>query len=603
MATYDSLNTQFDASYYHQAKKSLVMLSKIRNIEFRIRQGCEIPEAPQEVWSVRSSVSPPNVPSKSIDLSPLKCVEFSEMIISAERVSYSEREVWVVCTGWISIASIVPLHLRNYAVEENLISSEPRIRHNIPDIAIAAKLSNTMAGEHSYYNSLPLQENTGFPVSLHSRFAVTPDRRSLRLEDKGGDWNRFLASACFPTLYFFMLEKLAQNPKDEPMYYTYWPNSTSHHNEISQCLQTAFWHQLPASSRSLFPSGKLRTSISGTIFDVRNPIARAQPDSVLGLVQALRPEHVVVTAPNVLRGLVQLRSCSNEHADGSIAFLDSAYVRGLLCEDLAESITNTKFTDAELNNILNFSRGTDSLETLDGCWVLRLDDGRAARLQIRNKDQPQITKVYYVVDTQGYNLLKDIIPGSLVNPFAFGTDISKLNSLFNIQRLDGSAIDLLLEAKLKVEPIKRFTSEDGDWLNRLSRYISSKGFVVHFYNQRPTLPLSNTPDTFISFEACDTLPIMPPLDRTVSLLNIAKLLPDLHILANEALQYKPLAAKVRTWHVDERFLECLYRMVNGNCIDLQSVLKERLREMDFMVQYEMNLGLIIAVAGNLCKFI
>ena len=574
------------------------MLSNIRNIEFRTREDCEIPDELQQVWSVCSSVSPSNGYHENVDSSPFQRVEFSEMSISTKRVSVARRVTWVVCKGWIGVDSIVPNHLRNFAVEENLISSGPGIKQIIPDIAIAAKLSNTSAGQHNYYNSLPVQEETRLPVSCHSRFAVTPDRRSLRREDKGGDWNRFLANACFPNLYFFLLEKLAQNRKAESNYYGYWPSPSSLDHEISECLRTAFWRQITASSRSLFLSDKLRTAISSTIFDVRTPIATRQSDPVLALVQSLRPQHVIVTAPNVLQGLLQLRSSSNEHADGRIALLNSSYIRDLLREDLTESIITTKFTATELKSILNFAKGTDSFETLCNCWALRLDDGRTARLQTRNKDQSHISEVYYTIDTVGYSLLKGIIPGSLVNPFAFGIDISKLKSLFNIQLLDGPAIDLFLEEKLKAELIKTFTTEEGGWLSRLSHYISSKGFVVHFYDQRPTLPLSNIPNTFISLEACDRLPVMPPLDGT-HLLNIAKRLPDLHVLANEACRYKPLADKVlRTWDIDERFLECLYRMVNGNCLELRSVLKERLSGLELTVQPTMNQQLIRSNCGK-----
>ena len=77
------------------------------------------------------------------------------------------------------------------------------------------------------------------------------------------------------------------------------------------------------------------------------------------------------------------------------------------------------------------------------------------------------------------------------------------------------------------------------------------------------------------------MPIMPFIQNE-TLSQIADNL-GLYILSN-INSYEPLVKMVGTWSVEERFLECLYRLVKGKCADLEDMLRENLNESHLKVK-------------------
>jgi len=558
------------------------MLKRVNNISFHLRYSTAIPER-NSVWSVSSTHSPAQKYTKN-EVTPFSSVEFSSLDILLNRAGSDHREKWIIHWGYVSAESIKPPQLRKLIVEERLIASEDRMKKdNIPDVAVAAKLSgSTQLREHHYYNSLPLPEKIGFPVSFHSRFAITPDRRTLRVDS---DWNKFLATSCIPTLYFVLLETLLCQPEYNFESYDHWPGTRNQKlHSLCHTIQTSFWTQLLNSRYELFSDSRgLRQPIDHTIFDLRSADFRSDEyNSVLSLVQLLRPSQVITNAEKVWKGLLQ----NSDQLDiSTVAKLDSAYVQALLRQKSAKSILESSVDDSGLRNILKFCLTSGKLEELDQCWALRLDDNSISQFQLLKTSNKGKTKIYYLVDKYGYNLLKGLVPGSLINPDACpfqNSETSELSALFNVQRLNGTAIDTIVRAKLGPDSIKTYENAEATWVRNIAGYTSSNSMAVEFYRTLPTIALSNRPNTFISLEACESLPILPPI-MSVGLRKIADKL-GLYVLGNTH-SYRPLAEMVRAWAIEERFVECLRRVVNSNCSSLENILRDKLDKDDVEVSF------------------
>lgn len=257
-----------------------------------------------------------------------------------------------------------------------------------------------------FYNSLPLQAPCGLPVNLHGRFVVTPDRRSLRLDSKGGEWNNFLAVSCFPPLYSFFLESLFSVVTDADDYYSYWPVASLLENEISRSLQSAFWTQLIQCPRKLFGNTAHRVPLSHAIFDDRKLSQHpAQRDPVLLLVKYCLPSHVVVVSSGVIEALRSLQTANpNQQPKEALNFLDAAYLRSLIQWPEGECFMRNRFlfSDKGLRTVLEFAKADSPIEILEGCWILRLGNGHFDNVQIIQDK----AKVYYLVDKEGFELFK-----------------------------------------------------------------------------------------------------------------------------------------------------------------------------------------------------
>ena len=146
--------------------------------------------------------------------------------------------------------------------------------------------------------------------------------------------------------------------------------------------------------------------------------------------------------------------------------------------------------------------------------------------------------------------MNSISPDSLVSPDFLNLEVAKKWALIpnlNVQWLNDAAIDQFIHAKLTSRAIRRLSIEESTWISQVSRYISSKGYQVDFYRNYPTLPLS-TPDTFISMDGWDTLPILPPMGES-PFREIADKLPGLWMLSD--LNIEPLKDRLQDYVCDK----------------------------------------------------
>ena len=564
------------------------MLKNIQQIEFRMKSSSNEPlqyphsDAASE-WKVYSRTVKPDIVNTDFQLFQQIRASTLDVILEKPRLA-SLRDQWMVVEGWIAKDAIPSLPLRDFATQEHLICNGEVERRYIPDIAIAAQIGwLDREGGETFYNSLPLENKTGFPISLHSRFSITPDRRDLRSDGEGGEWNKFLADSCFPTLYFLILEHLLFVTKNPIYQDSYWPPVSKPEQYLSQRLHSAFWRQLPSCTRNIFDgSNESRpTPISRTIFDVRPPQHGSLNDPVLALVKRFRPSYGIVHSPRILTGLQSLQTTNPEHYS-AINFLNPSYVRSLLQDGAAETVmTSAQINDDDLRQILLFAKDNLKLHVLNGCWVLRLDNGGMSKVQTLDQEHVERVTIHYIVDNEGFELFESVSPGSLVKPGFLNPQIAKGWTLvhnLNVQRLDGAAIDRFVKKVLKSQAIRTSTPEESAWISRVSRYVSSKGHQVEFYRDYPALPLSK-PHTFVSIDGWDTLPILPPM-RHGSFRRIADKLPGLYILSN--LNF--MEEKSQEMSLADRFVECLYRMVRGQCFKLEKLFRKKLTIADLMVR-------------------
>lgn len=586
---YSDLVQQLDYTYYRQAKRSLILLRNLKQIEFHVgSRGIKKQCAPSSLdrgfhirWIVADESDTDWVLDVSEDDIPLEDINSRNVCVRSERhrpAKSVEKDSWLVVTAFLSDKSLqLGGRSQNTAIRE--VSVPARTINSIPDLGMAAQLSTTSNGileECSYYSSLPLPAPTGLPVHCHGNFATSSDRRSVRIDGEGGEWNRSLADFCLPHLYFALLERLCV--RSQPHYYSYWPPADPAQNVITQRLQLSFWRKVRDSSRQLILSDdSISAPINRTIFGVR-PLISLPKSPVIRAVRLLRSSHVVVYRPGLNAGLFR-QSDGEQNSDNlnGIQVLNSSFVRELLREQSAKNVLNS-FDDASLKEILDFVMENDSIERLIGCYIWRVASGEILKIAPIGEAE---SKLAYIVDEEGYRLFSKMCPDVLVRPQIMRREILEkwdIGEGFTIRRLDGSFIDKFMGKRLRPLHIDTLQSPWKNFLSNVWNYVSTKKLTITFHETLPSLALSNGESKFVSAAAFDILPIMSSnMPHTLS--TICQKLKIFILAENRVEAIKTLIAD---WDHDERFLECLYRL-KGSAEHPPSSLLDPLTDTDIKV--------------------
>lgn len=599
---YSNLWKQLDETYFYQAKRSLVLLKNLKQIDFHLRTDGNLDEETalsidrtfHTQWKVVCETETNWTLDASQDETPLQDVKSINLLVISENSSYElpiEKESWLVVTGFISNVTLHESSFRDKA--EIMISDHNRGRiDSIPDVAVAVRVSAHPDLEaNSFYSSLPLPAPTGLPVNCHGHFAMSSDRRSIRIDGASGDWNRFLAESCLPYLYLALLEQLCI--RGEKRYYSYWPSPVLADNAITQALLSTFWRKVRYSTRTLILSeANVAVPISHTIFDGRefNSFGSGRNGAVVQAVRSLRPFYVVIYEPRLNAGLLR-QSEGEQYRDGlDVNVLNPAFVRELLRESLAKCVFSS-YEDDKLREILDFVLENGPLERLVGCYIWRLANGELVRMAPIEGEESRIA---YVVDDEGFRLFQGVAGDALIRPKTMKPEILEkwdLGNDFNIRRLDGSTIDNFVEASLPPHPIKIFSQSEKTWISDIWKYISAKQFSVRFYEKRPTLALANENSKFVSAEGLNTLPIMgsdvPP--------SLTKICSKLHVFILAQTTVEAVVNLSKNWDCQERFLECLLRL-KGNVEHIRTTILDPLGPEDVKVP-DVFLSLILQVVS------
>jgi hypothetical protein len=583
---YDILRNYLDVHYYDQARRSLIMLRRVNDIQYARRlfkyrvAGNVMNQSFDVMWTVASRVEPSTLYTEKDDVSQFKKVESRVLTVTATKMAVNPKtEKWMIVDAFMGTVSLsVPKGLKKFVTEERLIVTGDSDTRSVPDVAVAANITNSKDG-CLFYNSLPFEANCGLPVNFHSRFAMSPDRRSLRTDSKDGEWNTFLAKTCLPILYFIFSERLISTHHDIDVY-AFWPSkSIRTENEISSVLQSAFWDQLPRCARKVFltPTKSL-VPMSQAIFDTRDdrPNRDSNRDSVKSLVMAARPSYAIVNSPIVLSNLFPVSQGSTGKKPDLLC-LTPEYTRGLLREASVVEILKT-LADIDLKYILLFILDKRSnIETLIGCNILRLANGKFAKVA-ENATLCGLgrAKPLYIVDEQGYNLFKTISPDGIISPVVLDKDVLnklKLGESFNVCHMDGAVIDLLLKPRLGAEiDVKTFNLAESAWLTLLYDHVCTRKFTVTCYERHAIIPLSNKGgNTFVSMAFWNDPRLLPPVND-LNQRQIIDQFPNLHILANLNLVDMRRRATVDS---AQRFLGYLYSLTHEDFRAVEKMFRDK----------------------------
>jgi hypothetical protein len=563
---YADLWQQLDQDYFKQAKKSLALLTNLDEIEFRtcmVERGddSDFKRRFQYRWTVGVKEG------SLIQTGPDLCLD--EMPIENLRISYfdvsyrsapspsSSVDSWLVVSAFLSKDAFEQSCSLKDIPQKVFASGEG----SIPAVAVGVQLTENPLRNGNFYSSLPLPAPTGLPIHCHGHFAMSSDRRSIRIDGEAGRWNRYLAEQCLPHLYFALLEQLCL--KKTANYYAYWPKGVAS-NAISNDLVSSFWKNVPRSSRQvvLAPNGAAlplcRTILDGRVIPPVNGIVI---DPIANFVQASCTQDTVIQEPVLNDGLLY-RLDERLKFDQNLSVLTPAFVAELLRQEDAATILKS-VNSYGLRKIMDFVTELDdkSPDRILGCYIFRLANSDSVRLTRRNPD----SKALYLPDQEGFGLLNHLAPDRFIDPVPVcRRNWSFDDKMYNVRSLSGPIIDDLICTAFPAELIQTGKPPETTFIRRLWEYVLKKKFQVTFWQTRATLPLQHDISTFISMKAWDELAVMPPNISE----DMAKVCCSLkiHILRTSGLPAVVALEQATKNPRDERFLECILRS-QGNLID------------------------------------
>jgi len=126
--------------------------------------------------------------------------------------------------------------------------------------------------------------------------------------------------------------------------------------------------------------------------------------------------------------------------------------------------------------------------------------------------------------------------------------------------------------------VHTYQPTEAAFIGNLMRYVINKKFVITFHQSRPTLPVQNSPSTFVSMKGCTVLAVMPP-DIPKEMTKLCQSL-KIHIL--EKTELADVIKMTNSWNRDERFLDCILRS-QGNKFDNLNKINALLNQREMQV--------------------
>lgn len=587
--SYESIKKYLDAAYLDQAGRSLVLLKNIHRIGYRVKNSnytmsgsSLIYHNSDEQWRVASAVDNGKVHHEQ-DGDCFRNIESSTLNVTINNKGSSPQlSKWVIVKAFILNERVIPQTLRQFATEERLVASANRPdRHSVSDIAVGAPISGMK--KTLYYNSLPLDIEFGLPVNFHGRFSMSPDRRSLRTDSKGGEWNKFLVQFCLPKIYYIFLERLVSWHGSSIDSYKLWPSLATRDGNTEKA-RVKFWNEIRTVPRKLFLDTMqpgLPVAVSDVIFDQRPDASNHR--ILPSLIKRIQPSIAIVNNPLILDGVFP-PTRQLPIGTPAVKSLTYKYIQELLRENSSKEKMNAlAFSDAELKFLVEAIVGTQSLKDLEGCRILPLDNGQLWKVEHSSSSQclPVSPKACYFIDTAGFELFKNISGGCLISPtvldWEFANRLSVVPGL-NVQRFGGSVVDRFLKKSTKSDMIKTFSDTESQWVRSVYKYVVSRSLEVESFQTLPMIPLLQR-NTYISLKAWVHLPIMPPIQRP-EMQRVCERLQGLHMLEN--LNFGPMKTLVTVSDL-EQLLHCLHRLCQWNHKKVEVLCREYLYAEDLQV--------------------
>jgi len=378
--------------YFDEARISLLFLRKIRSIDFRIQ------ERRDAIWSITRQ------PPLDEDANTL----FSEIVIcSFHKDNYSHRPIigkdkWCVV---IQDLDLKPEHSNDGS----------RVTKSV-ECGLAALLHSKLDGisplkpiRPRIFNILPLPIDSDLPVHVHATFSLSGDRQSIAIDGYGAKsdalLNRYFLKDALPALYLQFLEEIGRQVRQRV--FEYWPQENSKKKSPSELLCASFWEKLPESSRQLFPKTQMideqakRQAVnlftfSDAVFDF---LPETESKVLLPLLMSLRVNLVHKVPIKVAKHLKELSNVKSLSGPILRELLKSKESRLQLQKQMIKCPSILEVLVRQL------TRMDESLENLDGCYILPLANGEIAALKYLNTSDSK-TSNYYVIQDRHLELFR-----------------------------------------------------------------------------------------------------------------------------------------------------------------------------------------------------
>ncbi|KAF7361321.1 BTB domain-containing protein [Mycena sanguinolenta] len=239
-------------------------------------------------------------------------------------------------------------------------------------VGLAAPLTPSNAN-HNLFSVVQLPISTTLPVHLTASFILSPDRRSIRLDDIAtaeSKYNRWLLSDVAPGLYLFLLGDLIRTHPTLGNE-SWWPGNTTQQDNASKQLVDSFYStHLPTTKQrvcfSEFEAEQFRPS--DVILGGNEPAPVSKILSLLGT-------HHIVRLPAKVR-----ERCIEHDAMKSV---DQAFVKLEIKQKttrLRSLFDKGEVTTRDIQTLVNFLAEDDKIDTT-GLPLLPLADGKLAVLE------------------------------------------------------------------------------------------------------------------------------------------------------------------------------------------------------------------------------
>ncbi len=450
------------ATYFNEARISLLFLRKIKSIDFHIHG------KPDSGWSIaRSSEGDPESFCNLVTYQFIKNMGFGERVTGKDK--------W-----WVAIEDLQPTVAR-------LPQSSRRVMKNV-ECGIAALQSSTLDGHDpnirfpsvlrsKIFNTLPLPISSDLPIHIHATFSLSGDRQSIAINEYGiqsygSEWNRYLLQEALPKLYLLFLDYIT--PGARQRVFDFWPQEDPPRRSCSELLCTSFWAKLPHSSLPLFPKAEPTTNVSRrrpterfninqAVFDF---LPKSHSEKLAPLLISLEVNLVRDAPPEVAKRLKALPEVTSITGSLLRSLLKSE--RSKMCL-LGEMEKNPRVLDVLLSTLLPTD---DDLKDLDGCHILPLADGSLATLKLVENDETQ-SPLYHVASEKELMLFdfasRLLVPPSMGKKF----DLVLESRKFNLTRLRLCHVKDLLSLKPEVSTpvVASAANPEGDkWLTEFWEY-------------------------------------------------------------------------------------------------------------------------------------
>ena len=441
-----------------------------------------------------------------------ECLLFTEIVsISASsRNRGGIREEWSINAarespllegnfryGKLTIYHTPPTALRNshiwqVATQAVAIDSLPHELSSVskrqPIIGLAVSLDNNQEhkrGLHRFFSTLPLPASTSLPVHVTASFALSSDRRNIRIDGYDNletKYNKWLLSTVLPPLYLFLLAKLSCVGDNK----RHWPGNALD-DSISQIITSSFYSthlktcKLPVFRSKFYPF---------PVYPEQAVILDNEPEAVTTALELIKPHDIVK-----LSALVRPRVIK----DAGISAVTPQYVKAQILSDPIK-LTSTLNVE-KISDVVRFLvQDGVQVEAIVGLKILPLQDGTFGTFM------PKTNSTSYYVWNKSYGRLI-FPPNRIVNSEFHPKDLKILDVDLNIASLNSANVSALAKEHLPGGEETLITTQT------LLEWITS------FWNAYPRLdmnvsdidllPLVATMETgrFVSLSYCRTKPV------------------------------------------------------------------------------------------------